>query len=105
MESNFKAIENSANNGYNLDLGIVLEKSFQVYKKIAGIAGIAMLIVGVAILILFVGLFSVIYGVSNFSETMLGFQSGLIGTSEQVTLLLISSFFAAIFAIQEFSFI
>ena len=98
MESNYKTVEKIANQGYDLDLGIVLEKSFETYKKVAGIAGIGFIIVSIALSVLFIGIFGAFFGLSNFTETMVGFQSGLISSSAQITVILSSAIFAAVFS-------
>lgn len=47
-------IENIIKNGYQLDLGEVLTKSFEVYKKTALITALALFVIGIIIIIAFV---------------------------------------------------
>ncbi len=98
MDSNYNEIKKIIDNGYSLDLGRVIEKSFETYKKIVGIAGISMMILSIVLAVLFGGLYGAIAGFSNFSETMANFKSGLLSTSTQLTIMATSAVFAAIFS-------
>ena len=98
MESNYKAIEKIADQGYSLDLSKVLEKSFETYKKIVGIAGVSMMIISIVLAVVFGGLFGALVGFSNFTETMAGLQSGIMSESSQVTIIATSAILAAVFS-------
>lgn len=98
MESNYNAVEKIANQGYSLDLSIILEKSFETYKKIIGIAGVSMMIISIVLVVLFGGIFGALIGFSNFTETIASLHPGMISTTTQLTIIATSAIFAAIFS-------
>lgn len=82
---------------FQLDFGLVLEKSFDNFKKIAGIAGIGIIISSLFFGVLFAGIFGSIYGFAHFTETMTGFSVNM-AWSTQLIIILVGSLFGAIFS-------
>ena len=82
---------------YELDFGVVLEKSFQNYKKIALIAGLGLIITTVFLTVVFAGIFGSIYGFANFTQTMTGFSANLTMSTELI-IVVIGALFAGIFS-------
>ncbi len=97
MDSNYNTVEKIVNQGYSLDLSNILEKSFETYKKIAGIAGVSMMIVSIVLAVLFGGFYGALIGFSNFTETMAGLQTGMMSNTAQLTIIATSAIFSAIF--------
>lgn len=80
MNDNYAKVEKIANEGYSLEFGTVLENAFNNYKKIAGIGGLAMLLIVIIFVVIFGGMLGVAYGFSDFTTTLTGlnpqFMSG-----------------------------
>ena len=61
-------IDNKVQNGYSLDLGKIIENSFETFKKTFLISGVAFIIIGIVLLLFFGYLFldgSLWHGVYN----------------------------------------
>ena len=84
MNSKYQKSDQISDTNYELDFGIVLEKAFNNYKKIAGIAGIGMIISSLVLIVLFAGIFGSIYGFANFTQTMTGFATQLNWSTELI---------------------
>ncbi|MCO6173544.1 hypothetical protein NHF50_00650 [Flavobacterium sp. NRK F10] len=63
-----KKIEDKLMYGYSLDLGVVIEEGFAVYKKTFLISGLALILLSIVFIILYLGLIAAFYGLGNFSE-------------------------------------
>lgn len=97
MDNKYQNTNQINNIKYDLDFGVVLEKSFQNYKKIVGIAGLGLLLSSVFIAIIFGGIFGSIYGFANFTETMTGFSTN-ITMSTQIIIVIFGALFAGVFS-------
>lgn len=69
-----KKIEDKLMHGYPLDLGKVIEESFNVFKKTFLIGGAALILLTIVFVILYFGIIGVAFGFGNFSETILQMQ-------------------------------
>lgn len=74
MDKKTTQIDQAIAHGYSLDLGTVIEKAFENYKKIALIGGLAYLLIGIAVTGIGITLFATVFGLSNFTETMTDFD-------------------------------
>lgn len=72
--NNYKEPQKNINYSTELDFGIVLEKAFNNYKKIVGIAGVSILLLVIIYFVLLFGLMAIAFGFSGFSETMTNFK-------------------------------
>ncbi len=68
MKANLKAYQKSLTNGYDLDFGQVIEKSFDNYKITWGIGALAILILGVVVLVLGSITTMLIFGFEMFTD-------------------------------------
>lgn len=97
MNSKNQKLNQISSGNYQLDFGVVLEKSFSNYQKIAGIAGLGMILSSVALVVVFAVIFGSIFGFTNFKETMAGFPTKLDWSTELI-ILLSGAIFAGIFS-------
>lgn len=74
MNQNTTKVDQTITYGYSLDLGIVIEKAFENYKKIALIGGLAYLLIGLAVMGIALTLAATLFGLSDFTETMTNFD-------------------------------
>lgn len=74
MDKNTKQIDQAIDHGYSLDLGTVIEKAFENYKKIALIGGLAYLLIALAATGIGVTLVVTLLGAADITETMTGFK-------------------------------
>ena len=74
MDKKNTPIEQAITYGYSLDLGTVIEKAFENYKKIALLAGLAYLIIALSVMGIAFTLAVTILGITDFTETMTNFD-------------------------------
>jgi hypothetical protein len=74
MKTILQKIETIKIEGYELDFGDVFSNGFEIYKKIAGIAGIAFLILTLVFVSLFMGVIAAVYGFTDFASQMTNFN-------------------------------
>lgn len=91
-------IDEKVQNGYTLDLGKIIENSFETYKKTFLISGVAIIIIGVVMAIFYAGYFGLIYGFGNFVETMSQIETSAFDATTQIINTLVASVFGALFA-------
>lgn len=98
MKNNYEKIQDIINNGYNLDFGTTLERAFNNYKKIALIAGLSYLIIGIVISAVALGIIGAVYGFSDLTSKMTEFKVTSFTPIFVILYLIIISVFAGIFA-------
>ena len=91
-------IDEKVQNGYSLDLGKIIENSFETFKKTFLISGAAFIIIGIVAAIIYVGYFGILYGFGDFAKNMTEIQAKALDTSTQIINTLFGSIFAAFFA-------
>lgn len=96
MKNNYDQVERISKQGYDLEFGTILEKAFDNYKKIAGIGGIATLLIGLVIGVFIIALIGVAYGFSDMTHTLTGLSPESMSGSGLLVMLIISTVFAAI---------
>ncbi len=74
MQTTQEKIENIKNNGYELDFGDVFSNGFEIYKKIAGNAGVAFLILTIVFISLFAGIAGAAFGFGDFASQLTQFN-------------------------------
>lgn len=74
MDKKNKQIDQAIAYGYSLDLGTVIEKAFENYKKIALLGGLAYLIIALAVMGIAFTFAVTVLGISDFTETMTNFD-------------------------------
>jgi hypothetical protein len=74
MQTTIEKLEQIKINGYELDFGDVFSNGFEIFKKIAGIAGIAFLILSIVFVSLFMGVIAAAFGFSDFASQMTKFN-------------------------------
>jgi choline-glycine betaine transporter len=70
MDKNTTKIDHAIANGYSVDLGTVIEKAFENYKKIALLGGLAYLLIVLAIVGIGSALAVTMLGINDFTETL-----------------------------------
>lgn len=74
MNQNTTKIDQAITHGYSLDLGTVIEKAFENYKKIALLGGLGYLLIALAATGIGFTLVASLLGVATFTETMTDFN-------------------------------
>ncbi|HLP64645.1 hypothetical protein [Flavobacterium sp.] len=92
--NNYKEPQKNNNYSNELDFGIILEKSFNNYKKIVGIAGVSILILVIIYFALVFGLIAAAFGFVGFNEAMTTFKI----TDYSITIIIGYLLFMAIFS-------
>lgn len=98
MQTSQSKIAEIINNGYELDFGDVFSNGFEIFKKIAGNAGIAFLILSIVFVSLFLGAISAAYGFSDFASQMTNFNIANFSTVGVVIYLFATVFVTAFIA-------
>lgn len=70
MNKTNTTLNDALNKGYDLDFGIVFEKAFENYKKIALIGGITIILIVILLFALFGTLIGSLVGLNTLSETL-----------------------------------
>ncbi len=96
MNDNYTKVEKICNEGYQLEFGTILEDAFNNYKKIAGIGGLAMLLIGVVFVVIFGGMIGIVYGFSDFASTLTGLNPQFMSGSNLLFFLIFSVVIAGI---------
>ena len=92
--NNYKEPQKNNNFSTELDFGTVLEKAFNIYKKIVGIAGVSMIILGIIYCAIILGLIAIFVGFNAFNEAMTNFKI----TEYSITIILGYLLFMAVFS-------
>jgi hypothetical protein len=74
MQTITEKFEQIKKNGYELDFGDVFSKGFEIFKKIAGNAGLAFLILTIIFVSLIMGVVAAAFGFSDFASQMTNFN-------------------------------
>lgn len=99
MENNFtKQINQATQQGYYLDFGTVIEKSFENYKKIALNGGLAFLIIAIATVVLFGSIAAIAFGTADMMGTLTEFNPMDFSVVGILIYFLITIFFAGLTA-------
>ena len=91
-------IDQKVQNGYSLDLGKIIENSFETYKKTFLISGVAIILIGIVAIILYAGYFGILYGFGNFAETITQIEANALNTTTQIINGIVGALFGALFA-------
>lgn len=91
------SVDNKIQNGYSLDLGKIIELSFATFKKTFLISGVAFIIICIVALILYAGYFGLLFGFSNFADTMAQIESSALNATTQIANTLVGAVFSALF--------
>lgn len=92
--NNYKEPQKNNNYSNELDFGIILEKAFNNYKKIVGIAGVSILLLVIIYFALVFGLIATAFGFVGFNEAVTNFKI----TDYSVTIILGYLLFMAVFS-------
>lgn len=87
-------IDQKVEKGYTLDLGKIIEVSFEAYKKTFLLSGVAIIIAGIVLSVLYVGYFGILYGFGDFTKTISELEADTLNPTMQV----INAAFGIIFA-------
>jgi hypothetical protein len=90
MKSTLQRIEEIKRNGYKLDLGEVINDTFENYKKIALLGGAVLLLVGFVSIAIIGGTAALIFGFGEFTQSITDYNAGFV-TSTALVLNLIAS--------------
>lgn len=67
-------LKNALENGYSLDFGIIFEKTFENYKKIALLAGVTILLLVLLFLAFFGTIIGSLVGINSITESLIDFS-------------------------------
>lgn len=93
-----KLVENKLQNGYNLDLGKLIEDSFALFKKNFLTAGLGMLVLSILILLIYAGIFGAFFGFSNFEKTVLDLEANALNPNYLLGTVVVSTIFKGLIA-------
>ncbi len=96
MNNDYSKVEKISNEGYELEFGTILEDAFSNYKKIAGIGGLSMILVGIVVVVILLGIMGVTYGFTDFTETLTGLNPELMSGSSLLGFFFFSMLMAAV---------
>lgn len=96
MNDNYSKVEKISNDGYDLEFGTVFEKAFSVYKLIAGIGGVGMILICIIMGALYAGIFGAVYGFSDILASLTSMNPELMSGSGLLFFLLFSVVMAGI---------
>lgn len=98
MKTTLQKIDIIKNEGYELDFGEVFSNGFEIFKKIAGIAGICFLILSIVFVSLFMGVIAAVFGLTGFASQMTNFNIASFSTVGVIiyllTMVLVTGFMA-----------
>lgn len=78
MKTTLQRLEDIKRTGYRLDLGEVINDTFNNYKNIALLGGAVLLLVGIVSVIIFGGAAALIFGLGEFTQTITDYRDGLV---------------------------
>lgn len=93
-----KLVENKLQNGYNLDIGKLIDDSFTLFKKNFLTAGLAMFLLSIVLIMLYGGIIAMFFGFSNFEETILNLEANALKPSYLLGTVIISTVFGGLMA-------
>ena len=94
MES---TINTKIKNGYSLDLGKLIEDSFEIYKRSFLISGIGFMLVGIVVAILYGFLFVFVWGLTDIAHWAVDIQNKQLDTSFILGNMIFTVGFSAVF--------
>ncbi len=98
MKNNYAEAEKISNDGYEIEFGTILENAFNNFKKIAGIAGVSLLVIVIVLAVVFGGIFGAIYGFSNFTGLLTGLNPEFLSGSSLLIFFVSTVLMAGIFS-------
>lgn len=85
-------------NGYTLDLGTLIDESFNTFKKTFLISGVVMILLGIVFLVIYGAIFALVFGFSDITSFLTQLQLNQTSTLGMITTLLVSTIPAGLFA-------
>lgn len=98
MEDNYPKLQQIAKEGYTIEFGEVLEKSFENFKKCFGVMGLALILLSIVLFILFFGIFGAIVGFSEINQTIVDFDPMMLSGTFMFAYLIFAGIFSGIMA-------
>ncbi len=98
MSNNFTRIENVLNNGYELEFGTVLDKAFNNFKKIFGVAGLGLIVITIFIFAIMMALIAVFYGFSDIATSFTKMNPNFLHGTQLYVFLFITIIGSALFS-------
>lgn len=93
MEDNYQKLQQIAKEGYSIEFGDVLEKSFENFKKCFGVIGLSLILLSIVLFIVLFGIFAIV-GFSEINQTMIDFNPMMLSG----TFIIIYLIFAVVFS-------
>ena len=93
-----ETVNTIANEGYELDFGTVLNNAFENYKKIAGLAGIGLILIGIILFVFLFAIMGIAFGFGSFFQTLSGFNPELLAGSSLFIFLGFTVLFTSLFS-------
>lgn len=98
MEDNYQKLQQIAKEGYSIEFGDVLEKSFENFKKCFGIMGLSLILLSIVLFIVLFGIFGAIVGFSEINQTMIDFNPMMLSGTFIIIYLIFAVVFSGIMA-------
>lgn len=70
-----KLVEKKLQNGYNLEIGELIDGSFALFKQNFSTSGLAMILLGILGFIFYTSIFGVLFGFADIQTTLLNFET------------------------------
>lgn len=77
-------IDQKVEKGYTLDLGKIIEVSFETFKKTFLLSGVTLIIAAFVLTFLYIGYFGILYGFGDFTQTITELKSDAINPTMQI---------------------
>lgn len=98
MNQKYTNLDEALTEGYYLDIGEVLDKSFTNYKKIVLIGAAAILITTIVIFAIYIAILGVVFGFADFAKTISGLQPQLMTGTAKIIMLSVMMVISGLFA-------
>lgn len=93
-----KLVENKLQNGYNLEVGKLIDDSFALFKKNFLTAGLGMLVLSIVMILIYMGVFGIFFGFTNFEQTVLDLEANALNPSYLLGTVIVSTVFGGLMA-------
>ncbi len=98
MNQKHTNLDEALTEGYHIEIGEVLDKSFNNYKKIVLIGAAAILITSIVIFAIYIAILGIVFGFTDFAKTISGLQPQLMTGTAKIIMLSVMMVISGIFA-------
>lgn len=91
-------IDSKIQNGYTLDIGTLIDESFNTLKKTFLMSGVTMILLGIMFIVIYGSIFGIVYGFTDIAKNLTEFQENQFSVLYLISTMLISTITTALFA-------